>query len=713
MESERNLANNSNELESITPVPEERNFNIDIVECIHEDSNYQSQSDEIAESELEDVVGNENDEEMKSEDNGIIADENSILEKFLTKRSPKKVGHLSLLEQKNAAQEAKNIKDDTSHFLQTEYNADSKFNNLSHDEITEKINIEEMKEEEEISQETSQRWLIPTSKVVVCASGFANDKKEKIKESVSKLGGTFSYDFTANVNVLITFDNHSDKYRAARRNYVHTVQATWLKDSIKHDYFLQPENYLFPLFYQYKFYFHDCETKDAVSKVKKYRAEVVVEIDSSMTNYLYIVIPNENIEGYVEELRREYSFFSNAFDDNVLKLVTLPWIDAYIEKEFSVLDSFQVMPSDYPSKHEEKIASMIRRSEDCFVENSKTNKVETKNLQRFIKKQEEDIEEHIEKLRHEPDFRKTMFLMDANISLHNVHDKEERTVISRLVNVSGAFIYDAFIPGITTHIITSHPDKELNGKAGSFDNTVGPYVVTKQWLIDSILSGKREDEKFYLPTNIQQVNNSLSTPQLDLQKKKSFAKQGTLFKSHVFCIETESYSPAEIEDITDQIETNGGSVVSEHIQNSVAKYKIMNDGFEKWGGFVLDKNDEGKYVVSHRFIDRCLKHKTIVSLKKEKAMDLLPLPYKPPYAGTSNLYVAFTLFPSAGKDREVLSNLASLMGMNLEFSEANTTHLIVNSEKTAHLQNSAKIQMIQRAFRTRKPKVVLFEWFLQ
>lgn len=94
-------------------------------------------------------------------------------------------------------------------------------------------------------------------------------------------------------------------------------------------------------------------------------------------------------------------------------------------------------------------------------------------------------------------------------------------------------------------------------------------------------------------------------------------------------------------------------------------------------------------------------------------MDLLPLPYKPPYKGFSKLYVAFTLFPTNGKDKEVLQNLADLMGMRVEFTEENTTHLIVNSEKKDEVAKSGKIQMIRRTFKNKKPKVVLFEWFLQ
>lgn len=129
-------------------------------------------------------------------------------------------------------------------------------------------------------------------------------------------------------------------------------------------------------------------------------------------------------------------------------------------------------------------------------------------------------------------------------------------------------------------------------------------MVTKQWLIDSVISGKREDEKLYLPPNIDNVTNSCVIQPILLEKRSSKAVYGTLFKNISFSIISDSYSPDEIGDLTEKIESNGGSVISEYIENSTSKYIIMNDGHHQWKGFSLDKNEQGKYTVSHRFIDR-------------------------------------------------------------------------------------------------------------
>lgn len=206
-------------------------------------------------------------------------------------------------------------------------------------------------------------------------------------------------------------------------------------------------------------------------------------------------------------------------------------------------------------------------------------------LHNFIKPQHVNIDEQIQKVRKEPDFRKNMFMMDVNIWMANMHLDQEKDAVYKLANVCGAFIYDTFIPGITTHIITHYPDKRTVSNAGSTDNSISPYIVTIQWLVDSVVSGKKEGEKFYLPANISLLSDSCSVQQQILAK--SSAKYGTLFKSQSFSIIKDSYSEEEIEELTEKIESNGGSLISEQIENSCSKYLIMNDGYCEWEGFNL------------------------------------------------------------------------------------------------------------------------------
>ncbi len=115
--------------------------------------------------------------------------------------------------------------------------------------------------------------------------------------------------------------------------------------------------------------------------------------------------------------------------------------------------------------------------------------------------------------------------------------------------------------------------------------------------------------------------------------------------------------------------------------------------------------------------------KKVLSVRKMKALDLLPFPYTLPYTNLPKFCVAFTLFPRI-RDLPVLENIASLMGMKVEFSEEKTTHLIYQSysgeseatqkmSKEDYLKTSSKIQTIHRTFKDKsKIKVVDFEWFL-
>jgi len=337
--------------------------------------------------------------------------------------------------------------------------------------------------------------------------------------------------------------------------------------------------------------------------VKYHRAEVRIDIEASLAPKLIIVIPNEDISGYVKELRREYSFFTKCFDDKTLMLVTIPWINAYIENKRNK-KMYVVDPDKYKEIESSSISpiSPISKNPERLIENSKTNENE-KALENIARKQQQNIEEHINKLRNEPNLQKKFFLMDTNICMHNVHEKEEQIEISRLLSICGAFLYESFIPGITTHIITHHPDKELIGKAGSLDNSTGPFVVTKQWLIDSIISENRVNEKEYLPTSMNKISSS-TFKTLTLEKRASKPINGKVFKNTSFSIITDSYTPQEVKEITEKIETNSGNVISEHVENSLAKYIIVNDGHHSWTGFKLEKDENNRYTVSHRFIDR-------------------------------------------------------------------------------------------------------------
>lgn len=266
---------------------------------------------------------------------------------------------------------------------------------------------------------------------------------------------------------------------------------------------------------------------------------------------------------------------------------------------------------------------------------------------------------------------------------------------------------------MTTHIIAGDVDKKLLKLAGSADNSIPPYIVTKDWLIDSILNGQKSKETYYLPRSFQDLQNSLVSSQSLSLARKSSMKYSTVFKKVTFCIIKESYTDEEVNELTEKIISNSGAVVSEHIENSCAKYAIQNDGYHKWKGLNSEKDEiTGKYHVSHRFLDECLKAKKLISIKRENAIHLIPFCYKPPIADFKNICVAFTLYESKGNEIQILQNIAELIGMKVEFTEENTTHLVVSSKMKEYINTkSMKVNTIRKTFTKRKPLVVSDEWF--
>lgn len=295
--------------------------------------------------------------------------------------------------------------------------------------------------EDNQEHESGKRWIIPISKIVVWASGFQQNKKVKIEESVQKLGGTFRLDFTSNVTVLITMDCKSEKYKIARKTGIYTVTSDWLKESLNYNYFVNPNDYLFPLFKQHKFYLYNCDTIELESTIRKYQGEIVVEAHPSISKDLNIVIPHEDIENSISKLEFELSFFMEMFKKNELNLITVPWIDAYINKNYDSLDSYKIQYNDYKDKLKESEKKHMPKVIPKVEDSKRTNQQEL-TAKQYAKYPTVNIDECIEKLRKEPDFRKNMFMMDVNAWIIS---KYKTTKINTLLFLLSCFIIEIWL----------------------------------------------------------------------------------------------------------------------------------------------------------------------------------------------------------------------------------------------------------------------------
>ena len=189
-----------------------------------------------------------------SEDEIVVQDDNSILEKFLTKHSPKKLDIPDTQGNTTKSKIDENLIDNSS---QVEYNIDSKAPNISQEEVSEG-EIKQQEIDEILNESGPKRWDIPLKDICVCSSGFDQETKLKIQNHVEKLGGRYSYDFTEEVTVLISRGNKSEKYIMAREeSKIYTVSPKWLRESTEKGYFLNPEDYTFPIFFNRIFNFHN------------------------------------------------------------------------------------------------------------------------------------------------------------------------------------------------------------------------------------------------------------------------------------------------------------------------------------------------------------------------------------------------------------------------------------------------------------------------
>ena len=110
-----------------------------------------------------------------------------------------------------------------------------------------------------------------------------------------------------------------------------------------------------------------------------------------MLKNLVIVIPNNNIQECVNSLKKQYDFFDHAFDANILKLVTIPWIDAYIDKDYDRVDTHQVLASNcdhFSEIHENSLIPF----KNPLAKKVQINGSENVVLQKLIREQEIEIQ---------------------------------------------------------------------------------------------------------------------------------------------------------------------------------------------------------------------------------------------------------------------------------------------------------------------------------
>jgi len=186
--------------------------------------------------------------------------------------------------------------------------------------------------------------------------------------------------------------------------------------------------------------------------------------------------------------------------------------------------------------------------------------------------------------------------------------------------------------------------------------------------------------------------------------KKPFDKQkiiylSDIFKRESFSICKKTYKEGKIKEIIEKIEQNMGiyfdSENSSDINDFLGKYIIMNDGYSFTLKNLVNENMEkkiGKVIISHRFLDLCLKMKKII--KVTDFFDSVPYPFKVPIEEFKSRY--FYLPPKQFnlQERFCYNHLINTFGGNVNKLNEKTTHILF---KKRIIRQKRKNKMIKKS----------------
>ena len=477
--------------------------------------------------------------------------------------------------------------------------------------------------------------------ISVCVSGFSNIENEEFKAKIEKLGGKFLENLLKSTHYLIINKINSSKAISALKNNIKLVTREWLNDKNEEKY-LKYENCKPGCFYGinlFLFGFNEEENnnmKRIISDKEGYLINNINEAD--------VIVVKSN-SGYIEEEIEKFKKYHN-------KLVSEKWFNSCLEK-----NEFQI----------------IEKNKDLL-----NFEIINQNYKNIIN----DIE-----LEHNKHF-KNLFL--GKIFGIQGFKNEIKSKIIKLISFCNGLYFETIIENTNYVIVPLTFDKAniIQSKLNSFG--VCPKIVTCNWLFDSIKTGNIPSVDLYKPIR------SLDLPKETISSMKTFVS-GNLFKGQTFSTVNKTYTKEKILDIKEKIEQNMGeffdSGTASEVGDFKAKYIILNDGFpDVWDKIIKENNEKhiGKIIISHRYIDECLRMRKIIEC--DDFFDSVPYPFKVPREEFKNLY--FYLPPTQYSLQEIYcyDALIETFGGNVDDLNKNTTHVIF---KKAQISQRTKDKMIK------------------
>jgi hypothetical protein len=256
---------------------------------------------------------------------------------------------------------------------------------------------------------------------------------------------------------------------------------------------------------------------------------------------------------------------------------------------------------------------------------------------------------------------------------------EIKSKIIQIISFCNGFYFETILE-TTNYVIVPLTFDNMNiihDKTNIFGE--GPTIVTCSWLFDCIKKG------IILSTALYRPMKSIDIPNNSINNKKVLYL-GDIFKGQSFSICNNTYKQEKIIEIKEKIVQNMGEFFdagsSKEIIDFKAKFIILNDGYPMLWDKLIKENVEkqlGKIIISHRFIDECLRMRKIIECTD--FFDSVPYPFAVPLEEFKNRY--FYLPPNQFSLQEAFcyDHLIETFGGNVDELNSKTTHILFKKEQ--------------------------------
>ena len=256
---------------------------------------------------------------------------------------------------------------------------------------------------------------------------------------------------------------------------------------------------------------------------------------------------------------------------------------------------------------------------------------------------------------------------------------EIKLKIIKLISFCNGLYFDKILENTDYVIVPLTFDKSyiIQNKLNAFG--MSPQIVTCNWLFDCIKKGEILNTDFYKPIK------TIDMPKETIMNKKQIILGG-LFQGHTFSIVNKTYPRDKIIEIKDKIEQfmgeyfdSGNAIAPADFK---AKYIILNDGFpDIWNKIIQDNcyYDIGKIIISHRYIDECIRMRKIIDVSD--FFDSVPYPFHVPVEEFKNRNFYLPSAQYSLQERICYERLIETFGGSVDELNKNTTHVVFKKEE--------------------------------